>query len=318
MTGHGKTPCRPVQTETSSLARARKKSAKRDSHDRSEGAQSGRKREERTLHARISQGETRACPAMQKVAAAAAAGAGHSAGSSTPTGPNAAPFFSSFFGTSFSSNSIAPTTITTRSRPSTSAGEHQSSPPQPPPPLPLPLPPSALPEIPPLAAEHQHRRHVLTKERRPSLKKKSSFTRRRASSSSGGLAVGFLFHQGSTGNHPLVDANASPPPPLPSSAATTTTTPSVLSASPLPRQLQPQPQPQPQPPGKMMSTSFGANSVVAGLGINGGPASALSSSNGQLAPSIVSSQSSEATLVYQHIQELAAKRISTLEYLRKA
>ncbi|EFX03616.1 hypothetical protein CMQ_544 [Grosmannia clavigera kw1407] len=258
-----------------------------------------------------------------------------SGGGGTPTGQNAAPFFSTLFGTSFSSITTTATTPTTtllattatRSRPNTSAGEQHSSP----------SPPS-LSQVPlPSAAEQQqHRRHVLTKDRRPSLNKKPSFSRRRASSS-GGVAVNFLFHQtgnvlsngngnsnsnsnnssGSSNNinqNPLlIDTDVSLPPPIPATPTVVSATPTALSASPLPRS-----EPS-QVPGKMLSSSFGGtNGGATGLGINGMSASGLTSANGQLALPTVFSQPSEASLVHQHILEMAAKRISTLEYLRKA
>ncbi len=203
----------------------------------------------------------------------------------TPT-QTAAPFFSS-------SSNTSTTNVSSRSRPGTSAGEPTSN------------------EKP---GEQPRQPNVLTKdrERRPSFSRKGSFSspgrglRRRASSTS-------LPSNGapSNGGRPNLQVNTTsasipPPPALPPDYA-------LAAAAKLSREPDPLQSPASNDSfSKMLGRT--APTPTNGYSATG------SNGTGGLAPpaNVAPGQQSEAAIVHQHIQEIANKRISTLDYLRKA
>ncbi|KAH8893286.1 hypothetical protein GQ53DRAFT_108371 [Thozetella sp. PMI_491] len=211
----------------------------------------------------------------------------------TPT-QTAAPFFSSSFFAGSGSNNTSTTNVSSRSRPGTSAGEQVSSE------------KSAEPALP-------RQPNVLTKDRdrRPSFSRKGSFSspgrglRRRASSNS-------LPSNGasSNGGRPSLQLNTDtsipPPPALPPDYA-------LAAAAKLSRDNEALQSP-------ASTDSFSKMLSRTAPTPTSAYSATMASSTTALAPpaNIAPGQQSEATIVHQHIQEIANKRISTLDYLRKA
>jgi len=206
----------------------------------------------------------------------------------TPT-QNAAPYFLSFSNFGGSSNTIAgiprPGSSSSRSRPGTSSGEPRprtsSGAPEPPPPLPRP--------------------NVLTKERRPSLSRKSSFSKRRASSSNGSAPGG--------GSRPgiTIVTDVAAVPPLPDFQFAFAAAAAAAAATAAPRD------------GDVLASPASAESFSKMLTRTAPlPANGYAASSAQLAPPVAMPGQTESTALHQHILETANKRISTLDYLRKA
>jgi hypothetical protein len=140
-------------------------------------------------------------------------------------------------------------------------------------------------EAPPIEQQRE-RPNVLTKERRPSLGRRSSFSKRRASSSGGARPS-------------ISDLGGVPP--LPDYA--------LASAAKLSRETE-----------ALLASPASSDSFprmlarTAPLPANGYAAAGQA----QLAPPAVVTGQNESSVLHQHIQEMANKRISTLDYLRKA
>lgn len=240
-------------------------------------------------------------------------------GTQTPSTQTAAPFFSSLFGGGGGSNSNAPNS-NTKNEPSSSWSPHRKSPGR---------------SRPPSSSGEQHgggggggdtgaspRQHnVLHKnrDRRPSFSRKPSFSII-SSSSPKHRTVSSSSANGAPGPPPqrppppaIQLFSDSPVPPLPDLS---------LSAAALNKLSSKEIEPAIQSPASVESFSK-MLSRTAPTPVNG--YSAASSS--QLAPPPVlhsnpttssSSQPTELSIIHQHIQETAQKRISTLDYLRKA
>jgi len=143
----------------------------------------------------------------------------------------------------------------------------------------------------------QQQQHKPTKDRRPSfsLSRRPSFARLRRGSTSNGSGGDGAGGGGRNGF--FVVADHSTPPSLPDNAA--------LAAHTTQRD------PGPSPP--LSADSFSR------MLTRTAPSSANGYTPSQLAPSLTGTTvQSEASLVHQHIHDIANKRISTLDYLRKA
>lgn len=202
------------------------------------------------------------------------------AAGNTPT-QNATPFFSSstFFGGG--SNSNLSSSSNSRSRPGTSSGD-----------------PGAQQQ--PASDQPPPQRNVLTKDRKGSFSRKSSFSspgkKSRSNSSAANAGPGAAGLSGGRPGITIITDNSIPPA-LPDFA--------LAAAAKLSRDTEVL-----QSPASTESFSK-MLSRTAPTPVNGYSASSLG-------PSAIGGAQTESSMVHQHIQEMANKRISTLDYLRKA
>ena len=204
----------------------------------------------------------------------------------------AAPFFSSSFFGGGGSNNTSTTNVSSRSRPGTSAGDSLQQ--------------GQGSSEKPSGAGESRQPNVLTKDRdrRPSFGRRSSVSspgklRRRASSISS--TNGPASHSGGRPSLYLnTDTSIPPPPALPDFVLT-------AAAAKLSREAEVLASPASVESFNKMLTRTATTPVISG-------------SHGTLAPppTLTSVSQNEASIVHQHIHEIANKRISTLDYLRKA